>query len=104
MITHSQQKAFYVSPFLPMNMVYTFRLRVPDEKLSVMIREQALEGEMLIATLTGKCRPFRTSTLLRALLAYPLMSLKIIAAIHFEALRLWRKGAKFAARTPVDGQ
>jgi len=104
LITHRQSKEFYVSPFLPMNMEYTFRLRVPDEKLSVMIRQSAPEGEMLIATLTGRKRPFRTSTLLRALLAYPLMSLKVVAAIHFEALRLWRKGAKFVAHRGTVAQ
>lgn len=99
LITHRQNKAFYVSPFLPMDMTYTFRLRAPDDRLSVMIRTQAPGGDMLIATLTGARQPFCTATLLRALLAYPLMSLKIIAAIHFEALRLWRKGAKFVSRT-----
>ncbi len=100
LITHQRSKNFYVSPFIDMNMIYTFRLRMPGEKLSVMIREHAPEGEMLIATLTGERRPFRTGTLIKALFLYPLMSLKIIAAIHFEALRLWRKGARFIARTP----
>ncbi len=101
LITHQRDKNFYVSPFIDMNMVYTFRLRIPGEKLSIMIREHAPEGELLIATLTGERRPFRTGTLIQALFLYPLMSLKIIAAIHFEALRLWRKGAKFVARTPT---
>ncbi len=101
LITHQRDKSFYVSPFIEMNMVYTFRLRVPGEKLSVMIREHAPEGELLIATLTGERRPFNSRTLLKALCLYPLMSLKILAAIHFEALRLWRKGAKFVARTPT---
>lgn len=98
LFTHQHAKSFYVSPFIGMNMVYTFRLRVPAEKLSVMIREHAPEGELLIAALTGERRDFGARTLLQALFLYPLMSLKIIAAIHFEALRLWRKGAKFAAR------
>ncbi len=84
-----------------MNMIYTFRLRMPGEKLSVMIREHAPEGEILIATLTGEKRPFNSRTLIKALCLYPLMSLKIIVAIHLEALRLWRKGAKFNARTPT---
>lgn len=101
LITHQQNKKFYVSPFIDMNMVYTFRLRVPGEKLSVMIREHSPEGEVLIATLTGSEQPFRTMTFLAAFFRYPLMSIKIIAAIHFEALRLFRKGAKFVARIPI---
>lgn len=101
LITHQRDKNFYVSPFIDMNMVYTFRLRIPGDKLSVMIREHAPEGEILIATLTGERRRFCASTLMQALFLYPLMSLKIVAAIHFEALRLWRKGAKFIRRTPA---
>ncbi len=99
LITHQHAKQFYVSPFIEMDMKYTFRLRPPGERLSLMIREYAPEGELLIATLTGKKQPFHTPTLAKALFLYPLMSLKIIAAIHFEALRLWRKGAKFVSRT-----
>lgn len=98
-IVHQQAKQFYVSPFIEMDMKYIFRLRLPGDRLSLMIREYAPEGEVLIATLTGERRPFRTLTLIKALFFYPLMSLKIIAAIHFEALRLWRKGAKFVSRT-----
>lgn len=78
LITHQRDKNFYVSPFIDMNMIYTFRLRMPGEK-----------------------RPFNSRTLMKALCLYPLMSLKIIVAIHFEALRLWRKGTKFIARTPT---
>ncbi len=100
-IDHRQDKKFHVSPFIDMNMIYRFRLRVPAQKLSLMIREQAPEGEVLIATLTGERRAFGAATLLRALFLYPLMSLKIIAAIHFEALRLWRKGAKLVTRIPL---
>lgn len=99
LITHQQAKQFYVSPFIEMDMKYIFRLRPPGDRLSLMIREYAPEGEVLIATLTGEKQPFRTPTLVKALFLYPLMSLKIIAAIHFEALRLWRKGAKFVSRT-----
>lgn len=99
--THRQNKDFYVSPFIGMAMRYRFRLRVPGEKLSVMIRETATdEGdeELLIATLTGQRRPLRDRTLALAFFRYPLMTLKVFAAIHFEALRLWRKGATFYSR------
>ncbi len=103
LITHRQAKCFYVSPFINMNMQYRFRLRIPGEKLTLMIREREPEGELLIATLTGARRAFSGRILLLALLRYPLMSLKIIGAIHFEAWRLWRKGAKLVSRTPHTG-
>ncbi|HAD25935.1 MAG TPA: DUF1365 domain-containing protein [Alphaproteobacteria bacterium] len=100
-LTHRRDKGFYVSPFIGMAMQYRFRLRVPGEKLSVMIRETASEeadAELLIATLTGQRRPLRDRTLLLAFIRYPLMTLKVMAGIHFEALRLWRKGATFYSR------
>lgn len=100
-ITHRQNKQFYVSPFIDMNMRYVFRLRLPGETVSVMIREYAPEGELLIATLTGSRRPFSAVTLAAAFFRYPLMNVKIISAIHFEALRLFRKGAKLVARIPA---
>lgn len=101
LISHICPKEFYVSPFIEMNMLYKFRLRIPGEKLSVMIREHSPDGEVLIATLTGERRGFGSRALIIALLCYPLMTLKILAAIHYEALRLWRKGAKFVSRTPT---
>lgn len=101
LITHQCDKKFHVSPFIEMDMAYRFRLRAPGEKLLVMINEYAQDGQLLIAAMTGARRPFSARTLVKALFLYPLMSLKIIAAIHFEALRLWRKGAKFVARTPT---
>lgn len=103
LFTHLQQKQFYVSPFINMDMLYRFRIRAPGERLSVMIREAAPEGELLIATLTGTRRAFNDSTLIKAFFLYPLMSLKVIAAIHFEAFRLWRKGAEPAPRVNATG-
>lgn len=100
-LTHRRDKDFYVSPFIAMAMQYRFRLRVPGEKLSVMIRETASDAadeELLIATLTGKRRALRDRTLLLAFFRYPLMTLKVMVGIHFEALRLWRKGATFYSR------
>ena len=91
-------KGFYVSPFLPMEGGYRFRLRQPDERLSVLIRQHVAAGEVLIATMTGRRAALSDSRLARAALAYPLLTLKVIAAIHWEALRLWVKGASLQRR------
>ena len=91
-------KGFYVSPFLPMEGGYRFRLRQPDERLSLLIRQHVAAGEVLIATMTGRRADLSDSRLALATLAYPLLTLKVIAAIHWEALRLWVKGASLQRR------
>jgi DUF1365 family protein len=56
------------------------------------------EGPLLAATFRGRRRVLTTSTLLRSLFALPLVSFKIVAAIHWEALRLWLKGVRLVPR------
>jgi DUF1365 family protein len=88
-------KEFYVSPFIPMEAQYSFRLKAPGETVSLLIRERGEAGEILRATISGRRRPLSDGELLKAFAAHPLMTLKVIAAIHWHALRLWRKGARF---------
>ena len=100
-IVQRQDKAFYVSPFMPMECRYRFRLKEPGERLSIMIRQEsaAEKGpEMLIASQVATREALTGRSLLAAFLRHPLMSLKIIGGIHWEALRLWRKGAAFHTR------
>ncbi|MEM7213584.1 MAG: DUF1365 domain-containing protein [Pseudomonadota bacterium] len=97
---HDQEKGFYVSPFIAMDQTYRFTLRKPTERLAVRIRQHDSDGPYLIATQSGKRQPLSDRTLLRLWATHPLMTLKVIAAIHWEALRLWLKGAKF---TPYRG-
>jgi hypothetical protein len=88
-------KDFYVSPFIPMDAQYSFRLKAPAEAFSLLIRERDAAGEILRAAISGRRRPLTDGELLKAFAAHPLMTLKVIAAIHWHALRLWRKGARF---------
>ena len=89
---HGCLKAFYVSPFLDMESDYRFRIRPPGDRLSVVIRQRVRGDETLIASQVGERRPLNDATLRRALVGHPLMTFKVIAAIHWEALRLWVKG------------
>ncbi|MBB3944624.1 hypothetical protein GGQ73_000549 [Rhizobium skierniewicense] len=91
-VQHSCAKEMYVSPFVPMECTYEFRIRPPDDKVLVTINEQDGEGDLLFASFAGTRRALSDGTLGRALLTYPLMTLKIMGAIHWEALRLWAKG------------
>ncbi|MEO0999087.1 MAG: DUF1365 domain-containing protein [Pseudomonadota bacterium] len=99
-----QDKRFYVSPFIAMEERYRFTVRPPGARLSLRIRQAAMgaAGDTLIATQTGRAEPVTDAALARALLAHPLMTVKVIAAIHWHALRLFLKGVRFL-RYPAEG-
>ncbi|NIA72115.1 DUF1365 domain-containing protein [Pelagibius litoralis] len=103
-ILQSCEKKFYVSPFIEMASAYRFRLREPQESLSILIRQAVAEGEVLLATLTGRRVAIDHGGLWRALLRYPLMTAKVMAAIHWEALWIWRKGGRFYRRGAPPAQ
>ena len=92
------KKKFYVSPFMDMETFYNFKLIDPNQKLSVMIKQTDAEGTVLTATQTGDKKEFNFKQLLINFFRYPLMTLKIISSIHFEALLLWKKGAIYRKR------
>ena len=96
-----QDKLFYVSPFVEMAMRYHFRISPPGEQIKLRILETDSEGPQLAATFSGRRHPLTTSSLFRAFAALPLVTLKIVAAIHWQALRLWLKGARFVPRPPT---
>ncbi|MEM7446381.1 MAG: DUF1365 domain-containing protein [Pseudomonadota bacterium] len=93
-------KQFYVSPFIGMRARYHFRLHEPGDTLSIVIRQTVPEGQMLVASQTGRRRPLTDGQLLRAFFGHPLMTVKVMTAIHWQALWLWLKGAKFHRRPP----
>ena len=95
---HEFDKIFHVSPLIAMNARYRIRTVSPDDRLAVSIRESDAEGEFLVATLTGDRRDMTDTALLRQFLRVPFMSLKVIFAIHWQAIRLILRGAKYTNR------
>jgi DUF1365 family protein len=81
-------KRMHVSPFLPMNLEYRFVLPPPGERLAAHIGVLAGERVELDATLELRREPWSAGALRRALLRFPWMTAKVIAAIHWQALRL----------------
>ncbi|WP_140986704.1 DUF1365 domain-containing protein [Asticcacaulis tiandongensis] len=100
-VRQSCPKAFYVSPFLPPEGDYHFKLTPPAERVSVHITETLPEGKVLFAGFDGTRVPLSDKALLKMLLTYPLMTLKVTVAIHFEALRLLLKGLRVYSHTPA---
>jgi len=88
-------KDFHVSPFLPMDMRYQCYFSRPGEMLSVAMNDFQ-DGELrLQASMVLRRRPLTDRELAVALLRYPFMTLKVVAGIHWEALRLWLKRARY---------
>jgi uncharacterized protein len=100
---HLQQcdKAFFVSPFMDMNMHYRFHAQCPGSKVLVGVRAYGADGLILSAVLTGHRHELSTGGLLKAFVRQPLLALQVFAAIHWEALKLWRKGLRPRTRPPA---
>ena len=92
---HNCSKKFHVSPFIEMNCNYFFRILKPGENISVIIDQYHSNEKILYASQDGKRADFNSKELLKSYLKHPLMTFKIISAIHFEAFKLWAKGIKF---------
>jgi uncharacterized protein len=98
LVRQESVKSLYVSPFLDTDMSYAFVAAPPNERVAISIIARDKEGPVLIAKLSGDRIPLADATLLRALCAYPFLTLKVVAAIHWEALRLWLKGVGLTHR------
>jgi uncharacterized protein len=86
-------KAMHVSPFMPMELAYDWRFRVPGQRLNVhMIVNEPTGRSLLDATLDLRRREITHRRLSTVLLRYPLMTAKVTAMIHWQALRLYLKG------------
>ncbi|MBA4034283.1 MAG: DUF1365 domain-containing protein [Bradyrhizobium sp.] len=101
-VRQQQDKLFYVSPFIEMAMRYHFRVLPPGQRIQLRILETDRDGPLLAATFTGLRRALSTGQLWRSFFALPLVTVKIVAAIHWEALRLWLKGARLVPRKGED--
>jgi uncharacterized protein len=97
-LRQAQDKLFYVSPFIEMAMRYHFRVSPPGPTVKLRILETDRDGPLLAATFSGRRRALTTKALLHSLFSLPLVTFKIIGAIHWEALRLWLKGARLVPR------
>jgi hypothetical protein len=98
----SEKKVFHVSPFFSLDGTYRFELGVPDETCRVRIDLTVGDAPRLKAGLSLRRRPLDDRTVLGVLARYPFNTAAVVAAIHWEALKLWWKGAPFHAKPPYD--
>lgn len=97
-IRQSCDKTFYVSPFMDMALRYDFTITPPGEAVAVKVAVSDGEGLLLDTVFAGRRRPLTDAALAWSLFAFPLMTLKVVAGIHWEALRLWLKGVRLTPK------
>jgi uncharacterized protein len=103
-LRHVAAKAFHVSPFLDVRGDYHFLVGAPEEAMSLTVRN-VVDGESEhIATLTGKRVAVTDWRLLAVFASLPFMTLKVIAAIHWQALFIWARGARYRPKPPPPAQ
>lgn len=88
-------KSFHVSPFMPMEIDYEWRFSMPGKDLSVHMESYKAAGKIFDATLTLRRRPISSAALTGVLVQFPLMTMKVVGAIYYQALRLWLKRVPF---------
>lgn len=97
-LRQEQKKEFYVSPFISMKQHYHFRMLPPGKSVRIRILETDDTGPLLSATFSGEWEAASTASFFRACLRVPLLTFKVIAAIHWQAFKIWAKRVPFHPR------
>ena len=96
-------KSLYVSPFMPIDLEYAFAFTTPEDRLAVHMKTIAAGAVGFDATLTLERRPWSAREIRRALVRHPAMTAAVMAAIHWQAWRLWWKGVPVVPRRTATG-
>lgn len=100
LIRQATDKLLFVSPFAHMNMRYQFSLNLPTQRQVVVIRAHDEQGHLITASYTAQRHNLTASTLLKYFFSVPLLSVKVVVGIHWEALRLWIKKVPWYSHVP----
>ena len=100
------EKVFHVSPFCPVEGEYRFRLMVNPERTRTVARIDYFDaaGPVIQTSVSGNLEPVTRQSLRKAVWTYPLMTLAVVARIHWQALRLFLKRVSFFRQPPLPSQ
>jgi len=99
-VRQTAPKRFFVSPFMDMDLTYRFTISPPAEAVAVRVEVLDADGVVLTAGFAGRRSPLTDAGLLSALVHHPLLSFGVMAAIHWEALKIFAKGVGLRPRPP----
>ena len=94
-LNHKSKKLLHVSPFISMDGSYEFSTNISNERVKIIIKEISNGEHLLTASFSGKAKPLKDKNLFLNFLLYPMLTLKVIFGIHFQALLLWSKNIKY---------
>lgn len=97
-IRQTVDKQLFVSPFMDRDLTYDFTVRPPGEAVSIVVAVRRGDTPILTASFAGQRRPLTDSQLLRAFVTHPLLTWKVTGGIHWEALKMMLKGARYRHR------
>ncbi len=97
-IRQTTEKRFFVSPYMDQAVTYDFTIRPPGEAVSVVVAVRRGDTPILTASFAGRRRPLTDGQLLRAFFTHPLLTWKVTLGIHWEALKMMLKGARYRHR------
>jgi DUF1365 family protein len=100
-IRQHARKSLYVSPFISMEADYKFRILPPGDNVNVVIRQEDADGLLLAAAFRGERTVLSPASLAVRLALFPLLTVKIFAGIHWEALLMWLKGFSVFRHEPA---
>ncbi len=97
-VSQTCRKRFHVSPFMPMEMEYRFRVAAAGDQMGVTILASDAEGIMIATSFRGRRSELTDAALLGRFLRMPILGIKVVTAIHWEAAKLWLKGVRLQPR------
>jgi DUF1365 family protein len=99
MFRQRMKKHFYVSPFIDLDTAFDFQVRIPGDKLHIQIDDFKGEHKFFLTSLVGKRQPLTDSSMIRSFFRIPLVTLKVIALIHYQAAKLYLRKLKHHKKT-----
>lgn len=94
-LTPNHPKQFRVSPFNSINQNYSWKIKAPNETLTVQLEVDDERGHIFQAFLNLRRHPFTTESVSRELLRNPAMTIFMVAGIYWQALKLYWKGVPY---------